>query len=183
MNIKIFFQFALLLIAFACSPAANKIKSADQASKQDGQKPLIILNGTRVPANQSLAHISPEDVEVVEVIEYNKDNKSYLKRTYGPAAKEGVVKITTKNAAHDEEMALHALLTEKITAFEREPASYLFVMDGILVATSKVRKLKQLAPADLTAVVVLNSKTAKAIYGAEARENTVIINTRSMQSK
>ena len=183
MNRNLLFHLALFLLVFACSPKTNTSKSADQAPSLPGKKPLIILNGTRLPANQSLAHISPEDVELVEVIEYSKDNKRYLNRTYGPAAKEGVVKITTKNAAQDIEMALHAKLTKEITAFEREPTAYLFVMNGILVTANEVSKLKQLEPSELTAVEVLRTKTAKAIYGDEARENTVIINTRSRHSK
>jgi hypothetical protein len=46
-----------------------------------------------------------------------------------------------------------------------------------------VYELKELKPSDLTVVEILKHHTAKAIYGGEARENTVLINTRNMNSK
>lgn len=80
-------------------------------------------------------------------------------------------------------VALYNKLVEKVEAFEKAPSDYLFVMDGYLVAPEKVEKLKELNPSDLIVVEVLSQQAARAIYGKEARENTVLINTRNMNSK
>lgn len=79
--------------------------------------------------------------------------------------------------------ALYEKLVEKVEAFEKAPSEFLFVKDGYLVVPQEVVKLKELKPSDLTAVEVLNHHAAKAIYGDEAKENMVLINTRNMNSR
>ena len=78
---------------------------------------------------------------------------------------------------------LHERLIEKVELFEKTPSDYLFVLDGYLVAPHEVAKLKELNHSDLIVVEVLKHHTAKTIYGDEAKENTVLINTRNMNSR
>ncbi|MBJ6118109.1 hypothetical protein JAO76_07905 [Pontibacter sp. BT310] len=80
-------------------------------------------------------------------------------------------------------LALHEKLVEKVEACANAPSEYLFVMDGYLVDPQEVAKLKELKPSDLIAVEVLSLQAAKAIYGDKAKEHTVLINTRNMNSR
>ena len=90
---------------------------------------------------------------------------------------------TAKSESTVTSKALHERLIEKVESFEKTPSDYLFVLDGYLVAPQEVVKLKELKPSDLIVVEVLKHHTAKAIYGNEAKENTLLINTRNMNSK
>ncbi|MEJ8802159.1 hypothetical protein [Pontibacter sp. H249] len=87
--------------------------------------------------------------------------------------------------SHDADSAatLHEKLVEKVEAYTKAPSDYLFVMDGYLVDPEEVAKLKELKPSDLIVVEVLSLQAAKAIYGDKAKENTVLINTRNMNSR
>lgn len=91
-------------------------------------------------------------------------------------------KATTSYNA-DRAVALHGKLVEKVEAYTKAPSEYLFVMDGYLVDPQEVAKLKELKPSDLIVVEVLSLQAAKAIYGDKAREHTVLINTRNMNSR
>jgi hypothetical protein len=89
---------------------------------------------------------------------------------------------TTSHDA-DSSVALHGKLVEKVEANAKAPSEYLFVMDGYLVDPQEVAKLKELKPSDLIVVEVLSLQAARAIYGNKAKENTVLINTRNMNSR
>ncbi|TPE43591.1 hypothetical protein [Pontibacter mangrovi] len=90
---------------------------------------------------------------------------------------------TAKSESTVTSKALRERLMEKVEAFEKTQSEYLFVLDGYLVAPHEVAKLKELKPSDLIVVEVLSQQAAKAIYGDEAKENTVLINTSNMNSK
>ncbi|MBC3541389.1 hypothetical protein H7U12_16970 [Rufibacter sp. H-1] len=175
-HLSLFILF--LIVLTGCNPNARKL--ASNSSPLDafkGKKPLIFLNGRPTPQDSLKHYVNQEDVESVELVENSKENNDYLIMTYGEAAKDGVIKVTTNSQKAKLKQQLFNSLLDRLKAYEQAPSTYLFVKDGFLVVEEEIAKLKNLHPSDLVDVVVLKEEAAKAIYGSAAKENTVLINT------
>ncbi|WP_207436006.1 hypothetical protein [Sabulibacter ruber] len=175
----------LLLVLAGCHPKAGKV--AQNSSPLDafkGRKPLIILDGRPIPQDSSLKQYATRaEIESVELIENSAESRDYLSMTYGAAAKDGVIKVTTNTFKAKLRQQLFDSLLERLRAYEHAPSTFLFVKDGFPMNEEDIAKLRDLAPSELLDVVSLKVEAAKAIYGSAARENTVLINTRSTGNK
>ncbi len=68
-----------------------------------------------------------------------------------------------------------------IKASKEQPEDFIFVLNGIVFNDSTQRKLSELNVSDIAVVKKINQPAAKAIYGNDARPNTIIINTKSLK--
>lgn len=134
--------------------------------------PLLIVDGKIVGDTNAIKNLDSDLIENINVLKGEA-----AVSLYGSKAKDGAVIITSKAAA--KQIKMHNLLLEKIAGYEQAPSKYLFVKDGVLVQGKEVANLKQLQSAELAAVEVMPLDAAKAIYGSEAKEITVLINTKN----
>lgn len=156
-----------LFATLACSPKAQQVSSKAKAN------PLVLMDGKIIGDTNAIKNVDPNLIESITVLKGEA-----AVSLYGNKAKDGAVLITRKAEVREQEM--HKLLLEKIAGYELAPSHYLFVKDGVLVQGEEVLNLKQLRSSDLIAVETLKYDAAKAIYGNETKEVTVLINTKGL---
>ena len=72
----------------------------------------------------------------------------------------------------------YSQLQDHIEEAKERPGDYLFVLDGVILDEYAQNKLSELEAADIAAVEKVSKPTAEAIYGAQAKPQTIIINTK-----
>ena len=72
----------------------------------------------------------------------------------------------------------YSQLQDHIEDAKERPKDYLFVLNGVVLNESSQSKLSELESADIVAVEKVSEPAAKAIYGAQAKPQTIIINTK-----
>lgn len=117
--------------------------------------PLILVNGKEIPKDK-LDLVSPENIESISVL---KDKSATL--VYGEKGKNGVVQITTKDAAKGNVINLSS---QPLTILDGKPVSN--------------EVLKSINPENIESVTVLKDKAATAVYGEKGKNGVIFINTK-----
>lgn len=126
------------------------------------KKPLIIVDGKSQTAGYDLENINPDHIKSIEVL---KEGSAVTE--YGDAAKNGVVKITTKEAA-----TKSPVLILRGASTGRNP---LFILDGVKIDEEE---MSQLNPDNIESITVLKDASAKAVYGEAAVDGVVLVKTK-----
>lgn len=151
------------------------LRSTDTPKKQ----PLYIVDDKKQDGN-ALKKLSPDEIERIDI---QKDQAAI--RAYGPAAKNGVVRIYTKSyaASHHQQTPSNIWLTDSASSGGRKTILLnnltkpqpLVLLDGKRAAFNDIR------PDDIEAITVLKDSSAKALYGDSGRNGVILI--RSKQPK
>lgn len=62
---------------------------------------------------------------------------------------------------------------------QERPEDFLFVLNGVILNDSTQSKLSELEAKDIAVVEKVSEPAAKAIYGAQAKPQTIIVNTKN----
>ena len=135
-------------------PISNKIQFR---SKFADKQPLYLLNGAVINQTKMDA-LNPEDISSIEVL---KDQSAT--NLYGDNAKNGVVRISTKNNFMNDPL--------------KDP---LFVLDGEIINRTR---MDVLGPDKIESITVLKDGSAIAKYGNIARNGVIEIVSKSPFSK
>jgi len=131
-------------------PISNKIQFR---SKSADKQPLYLLNGAFIDQTKMDA-LNPDDISNIEVL---KDQSATA--LYGDNAKNGVIRITTKNN------------------FTNDPLNNpLFVLDGEIITKAR---LDALGSDKIESLTVLKDGSAIAKYGDKARNGVIEIVTKN----
>lgn len=129
---------------------ADVVKIVPVNSANSADRPLIILDGKKVPYNV-MSTIDPNLIKSVDVLKGN----SAVSTMYGEEGKNGIVLITTKEFAKTKPLM--------ILDGKKTDSAVLQIMDPNLIES----------------VNVLKDESAIALYGDEAKNGVVIIKTKS----
>ena len=112
-------------------------------------EPLYILDGIEI---DNLEDVSPSDIESISVL---KDTAAV--NLYGEKGKNGVILVTTKEAA------------------EKKLAKALVIVDGKVYYGD----VSDVSPEDIESVEVLKNESATKLYGEKAKDGAIIITTKN----
>ncbi|HJV19333.1 MAG TPA: M56 family metallopeptidase [Sediminibacterium sp.] len=138
------------------------------SSFPDGKKPLIVLNGEKV-SESKLSAISPNDIATINVMKGGTANALFKDEV----AENGVIMITTKNAASGELKVKIRNEQEPVTKLNEK---VLVVLDGV-VQDKSLGELNIL-PEKIASVSVLKGKMATQSYGERASGGAILIKTK-----
>jgi TonB-dependent SusC/RagA subfamily outer membrane receptor len=140
---------------------SNKNKGTLQINKKEKvsttKDPLYIVDGKEMSENFNPQNIDPNKIESITVW---KDSEAVEK--YGKKGENGVISITTKASVK--------VNNDKLNK------NVLYVIDG---KKSAYNSFKNISSKDIESVTILKNETAIAIYGKEARNGVILINTKN----
>ncbi|HVZ26103.1 MAG TPA: M56 family metallopeptidase, partial [Sediminibacterium sp.] len=155
------------------------LRTSDTVKKQ----PLYIIDDVERDS-RALKEISPEDIARIDI----QKDKSAIK-AYGPAAKNGVVRIYTKTyvaTPHGDIPANIRIIKDSIPR-NNSKNQVLIIPDGfftphpLVLLDGKRAELNDIRPDDIDAITVLKDSSARALYGDSGRNGVILI--RSKKSK
>lgn len=151
----------LLLIALPIVSQGQKNKKTNDAKvvltspeATSQSKPLLIVDGMKVQANDSIHNLESMNPDTIESISVLKREQAISQ--YGEAGKDGVILVTTKIPA------------------KKEP---LYIVDGL-----KVKNLF-ISPDDIESMSVLKGKENTSLYGAEGDAGVILITTKNSKGQ
>ena len=159
---------------------------------QEQKKPLVVLDGVPMGKDFKIESIDPQNIRSITVL---KDDSA--KEKYGDAAADGVIEVSTKNAASPVISASGELnytnRTEGDTIARRsvsiryrslndeegKPAAPLYVIDGKL--KGKDFDLGTIDPQNIDSMEILKEDKAVELYGPDAKDGVLVIKTKSQK--
>jgi hypothetical protein len=159
---------------------------------QEQKKPLVVLDGVPMGKDFKIESIDPQNIRSITVL---KDDSA--KEKYGDAAADGVIEVSTKNAASPVISASGELnytnRAEGDTIVRRsvsiryrslndeefKPAPPLYVIDGKL--KGKDFDPGTIDPQNIDSMEILKEDKAVELYGPDAKNGVVVIKTKSQK--
>lgn len=133
---------------------------------EEGKEPLTLIDGVE-KTNNDLEKLKPEEIYSVSVL---KDASAT--KLYGNKAKNGVILITTKSAADQNNKTIIEKLEEGKFETRNSSISPLVIVDNIEKPNSY---LKNLSPDKIESVTVLKDESAIKVYGEKGKNGVVIV--------
>lgn len=152
--------------------APRKGLPTDYSSVNKSNQPLYILDGVPIP-NSDINGISSSDIASITIL---KDAAATA--LYGSRAANGVVIITTKNAAvvryHKTLSSVSEPYAIKIQSIQNEK-DILYVLNGKPLQESYEKTLLDIKAEEIKEITLLDAAATKAKYGVEKKEGAVVI--------
>jgi len=133
-------------------------KSNNSITAQQNKKPLIIVDGNKMPKTYNFSVIDPNKVQAMHIL---KDSMAV--EQYGADGRDGVILITTKEK------------TGKGSFVIKSPKEPMYVIDGEEISKTE---LDAVSPNDIEKINVLKGADATALYGKDGNNGVVLITSK-----
>lgn len=133
-------------------------KSANSIPAKQKKKPLIILDGEKMPNNYRFSVLDPNKIQAMDIL---KDSMAVDQ--YGADGRDGVIRITTKAK------------TGKGSFVIKSPKEPMYLIDGEEITKTK---LNAISPNDIEKITVLKGANATALYGKDGNNGAVLLTSK-----
>lgn len=160
--------------------------------RQEGQLPLVVVNGVKKPLTFNIQELHADDIAQVNILKGETATA-----TYGAEAKDGVISITLKGHQGKSEGEVKGFQVQTVKGLEvgtgrladtKRPTitirsrgandpNPLIVIDGVPVEPAGY-KLEDLNPNSIESITVIKDEKSLALYGDKAKDGVVFITTR-----